>query len=200
MIAQLTGRLVRRSPTELVVDVNGVGYSLNISLSTFGSVEHADGAVTILTYLHVREDVLQLFGFATETERDLFRMLISVSGIGPKMAQGILSGLSPMELKDAIASGNLAALTSISGVGTKTGERIILELRNRIGRTDAAEQGVAPTSARLKVRSEAIIALMSLGFSRQSAEKALQTVVREAGNQEFTVEEMIKRALHHAGK
>jgi len=200
MIAQLTGRVVRRSPTELVIDVNGVGYSLNISLSTFGSIEHTDSAITILTYLHVREDVLQLFGFATETERDLFKLLISVSGIGPKMAQGILSGLNPMELKDAIAAGNLAALTSISGVGTKTAERIILELRNKLGRTDAAEPGSVPTSAQLKTRSEALIALMSLGFSRPSAEKALQAVVREANRRDLSVEELIKGALHHAGK
>ena len=200
MIAQLTGRLLQRSPTELVIDVNGVGYSVHISLSTFGAVERLDGPVTILTYLHVREDLLQLYGFATETERDLFRLLISVSGIGPRMAQGILSGLSPMELKDAIASSNLAALTSISGVGTKTAERIILELRDRIGRTEATEPGAVPTSAQLKARSEALVALMSLGFSRPNAEKALQTVVREANHQHLSVEEMIKRALHHAAK
>lgn len=200
MIAQLTGRLVRRSPTELVIDVNGVGYSVNISLSTFGSFQHSDGAVTILTYLHVREDALQLFGFATETERELFRLLISVSGIGPKMAQGILSGLNPAELRDAIAAGNLAALTSISGVGTKTAERIVLELRNRLGRTEAAEPGVVPTSAQLRTRSEALVALMSLGFTRQSAEKALQSVALETNHQNFTVEELIKRALHHAAR
>ena len=200
MIAQLTGRLVRRSPTELVVDVNGVGYSLNISLSTFESVSQSDGTITILTYLHVREDILQLFGFATEAERELFRQLISVSGIGPKMAQGILSGLSPIQLKSAIATGNLAALTSISGVGTKTAERIILELRDKLGRSDAAGTGAVPTSAQLRTRSEALVALMSLGYSRPNAEKAIQTVMREANHQDFSVEELIKRALHHAGK
>jgi Holliday junction DNA helicase RuvA len=200
MIAQLTGRVVRSSPTELVIDVNGVGYSLNISTSTFETVGQAEGAVTILTYMHVREDTLQLFGFATDAERELFKLLISVSGIGPRMAQGILSGLSSVQLKNAIASGNLAALTSISGVGTKTAERIILELRNKLGKSDAAESGVVPTSSQLRNRSEAIIALMSLGYSRPNAEKALQTVVREANHHDFTVEELIKRALHHAGK
>jgi holliday junction DNA helicase RuvA len=200
MIAQLTGRVVRKSPAELVVDVNGVGYSLNISLSTFESIGQAEGPVTILTYLHVREDILQLFGFATEAERELFRLLISVSGIGPKMAQGILSGLNPAQLRDAISSGNLGALTSISGVGTKTAERIMLELRNKIGRSDSIETGTVATSAQLRTRSEALVALMSLGYSRPNAEKALQTVVREANRQDFTVEELIKRALHHAGK
>jgi Holliday junction DNA helicase RuvA len=200
MIAQLTGRLVRSSPTELVLDVNGVGYSVHISLSTFGAVGQAGESLTILTHTHVREDLLQLYGFATETERELFRLLISVSGIGPKMAQGILSGLNPVELKEAIASGNLAALTSISGVGTRTAERIVLELRNKLGKTEAAESGLVPTSAQLKARSEALVALMSLGYSRPSAEKALQTVVREADRQNLTVEELIKRSLHHAAK
>ncbi|HEY6193316.1 MAG TPA: Holliday junction branch migration protein RuvA [Bacteroidota bacterium] len=200
MIAQLTGRLVRKSPTELVIDVNGVGYLLNVSLSTFESVAQSEGSVTILTHLHVREDILQLFGFATDAERELFRLLISVSGIGPKMAQGILSGLSPAQLRNAIASGNLAALTSISGVGTKTAERIILELRSKLGRADAAEAGAVPTSGQLRIRSEALVALMSLGYSRPNAEKAIQTVIREANHQEFTVEELIKLALHHAGK
>ena len=200
MISHLKGTIVRKSPTELVIDVNGVGYSVNISLSTFETISPATGEVRILTYMHVREDAIQLYGFATEAERELFRLLISVSGIGPKMAQGILSGLNPAELRDAIAAGNIPALTSISGVGKKTAERIVLELRNRVGKVDAAEPAAAPTSSQLKARSEAVIALMSLGYTRATAEKTLQQVARESDHGEFTVEEMIKRALHHTAK
>src|ERR1041385_8476846 len=195
MIAQLTGRLVRKSPTELVIDVNGVGYLLNVSLSTFESVAQSEGSVTILTHLHVREDALQLYGFATQAERELFRLLISVSGIGPRMAQGILSGLSPADLKNAIGGNNLAALTSISGVGTKTAERIVLELRHKLGKIEASEPALSATSAQLKIRSEALVALMSLGYLRSNAEKALRTVLNESSGNELSVEEMIKRAL-----
>ncbi|HYQ85891.1 MAG TPA: Holliday junction branch migration protein RuvA [Bacteroidota bacterium] len=200
MISHLKGTIARKSPTELVIDVNGVGYSVNISLSTFESIGPASGEVRILTYMHVREDAIQLYGFATETERELFRLLISVSGIGPKMAQGILSGLNPSELKDAIAAGNIPVLTSISGVGMKTAERIVLELRNRLGKVDAGETAVVATSSQLKARSEAVIALMSLGYSRATAEKTLQQVARESDHGNITVEEMIKRALHHTAK
>ncbi len=200
MISHLKGTIVRKSPTELAIDVNGVGYSVNISLSTFEAIGPATGEVRILTYMHVREDAIQLYGFATEAERELFRLLISVSGIGPKMAQGILSGLNPTELKDAIAAGNIPALTSISGVGMKTAERIVLELRNRLGKVEGGEPSVVPTSGQLKARSEAVIALMSLGYSRATAEKTLQQVARESDHGDFTVEEMIKRALHHTAK
>ena len=200
MISRLKGKVLQKSPTELVVDVGGIGYSVHISLSTFAALEHVEGDATILTHLHVREDALQLYGFATQAERDLFRLLISVSGIGPRMAQGILSGLNPAELKSAIASGNIAALTSVSGVGTKTAERIILELRDKVARAEAAGTGGAPSSAELKARSEAIVALMSLGFTRPNAEKALQAVLREADHQQLSVEEMIRRALHHAAR
>jgi Holliday junction DNA helicase RuvA len=200
MISYLFGKLVQKSPTELVVDVNGVGYHVNIPLSTFEQLENADGDVKILTYLHVREDIMQLYGFATEAEREFFRLLISVSGVGPKMAQGILSGLSTPELRQAILDGNLAALTSISGVGRKTAERLVIELRDKLGKTDVAESVLIHSSKQLKVRAEAVVALMSLGYTRQSAEKALLAVMKEATEKELSVEELIKRALREATK
>ena len=200
MISQLRGTIIRKDPTELILDVNGVGYQVIIPLSTYEQLGQSDGVVTILTHMHVREDLMQLYGFATEAERELFRLLISVSGIGPKMAQGILSGLSPSELKNAIVSNNLVALTSISGVGRKTAERIILELRHKLGKIETSEPAVVPTSSQLKVRSEALVALMSLGYQRSSAEKALRTVLSEASGMELSVEELIKRALRHASK
>jgi Holliday junction DNA helicase RuvA len=200
MISHLRGTIVRKEPTELVLDVNGVGYHVIIPLSTYEQLGNSDGVVTILTHMHVREDLMQLYGFATEAERELFRLLISVSGIGPRMAQGILSGLSPADLKNAIGGNNLAALTSISGVGTKTAERIVLELRHKLGKIEASEPALSATSAQLKIRSEALVALMSLGYLRSNAEKALRTVLNESSGNELSVEEMIKRALRHASK
>ena len=153
MISFLRGEIVQKSPTELVIDVNGVGYVVTIPLSTFERLDHANGQQTILTYMHVREDVMQLYGFATEGERDFFKMLISINGIGPKMAQGILSGLSVGDLRAAIAQGNVTLLTSISGVGKKTAERIIIELRDKLGGSEEQGSPVISTSAQLKARS-----------------------------------------------
>jgi len=200
MISHLRGKLVQKSPTEIIIDVNGVGYQVHIPLSTFEKIDKLDGEVNILTYMHVREDAMILFGFATEAERDIFKMLISISGIGPKIAQGILSGIGTNDLREAIQLGNIDVLTSISGVGRKTAERIVLELRSKLGKIEFTEQTVTPSSQQLKTRSEAIIALMSLGFNRTSAEQAIRTILNESANKELPVEELIKMALHHSAK
>lgn len=200
MIAQLRGKLIQKSPTEIIVDVNGIGYHVNIPLSTFERIDKLDGEITILTYMHVREDAMVLFGFATEAERELFKMLISISGIGPKIAQGILSGISTNDLRDAIQLGKIESLTSISGVGRKTAERIILELRSKLGKLEISEPSATPTSQQLRTRTEVIVALMSLGYSRTNAEQALRTVLSESANKELSVEELIKRALHNSSK
>ncbi len=202
MIARLTGLLAVKSPTEIIIDAGGVGYQVFIPLSTYEALPEALSTVTILTHLHVREDAMHLYGFGTETERELFRMLLSVSGIGPKMALGILSGMSPAELQSAILGSDISALTSISGVGRKTAERIVLELRNRIGKADIMMESAttAPSSAQLKLRSEALVALMSLGYTRASAEKALRLVLSESPGASLTTEELIKRSLHHASR
>ena len=198
MISFLQGTLVHKSPTEIVIDVNGVGYLVSIPLSTFEKIQHSNGSIRILTYMHVREDIMQLYGFATEPERAMFRLLISVSGIGPRMAQGILSGLNTDELRDAIAEGNVNALTSISGVGKKTAERLIIELRDKITKSELTEKSTVSSSKHVKARAEAVIALMSLGYSRASAEQALRAVLNESPEKEISVEEMIKAALRHA--
>ena len=200
MISYLQGKIVQKNQTELIIDVNGIGYTVSIPLSTFEKLEHTEGQVKILTYMHVREDIMQLYGFATETEREIFRLLISISGIGPKMAQGILSGLSTNEFKQAILDGNIAALTSISGVGKKTAERLIIELRDKLGRTETSETNVVPTSKLLKARAEAAIALMSLGYSRQDADRVLRAVSERSGGKDLSVEELIKAALRYASK
>ncbi|MBI3193138.1 MAG: Holliday junction branch migration protein RuvA [Ignavibacteriae bacterium] len=199
MIAFLKGTLVSKSPTEVIIDVNGVGYHANIPLSTFEKLEKQNSPVEILTYLHVREDILQLYGFATEDEREFFRLLMSVSGIGPKMAQGILSGMSTSELRSAITDGNITSLTSISGVGKKTAERIVIELRDKLSKTAAPSSTVIPSGKQLHIRNEAVNALMSLGFQKTSAEKAVATVMKEIPEQQISVEEIIKHALRSAG-
>lgn len=200
MIAHLTGTLTSKSPTEVILDVHGVGFLLNIPLSTFEALSSREGEVTLLTHMVVREDAMQLFAFATEAERSLFRMLISVSGIGPKMAQGILSGLPPAEFREAVVTNNIHALTAISGVGKKTAERLIIELRDKLSKAESTDSGLGstPTSQQGKVRAEAIVALMSLGYARQAAEKALRAVLAESVERDLSVEELIKRSLRHA--
>ena len=197
MISYLRGQIVRKTPTELVIDVGGVGYAVTIPLSTFEKLEQGNGTATILTYLHVREDIMQLYGFATEQERELFRLLISISGIGPKMAQGILSGLDPQQLKDAIVGGNIPALTAVAGVGRKTAERIVIELRDKLAKDEILNPPMVATSAQLKARSEAIVALMSLGHSRSTAEQALNKASSAPGSRDLPVEDLIKLALRH---
>jgi Holliday junction DNA helicase RuvA len=201
MIASLNGILISKSPTEVVLDVHGVGYSVSIPLSTFERLGLLNSPIVLLTYLHVREDSLQLFGFSTEEERSLFRLLISVSGIGPKMAQGILSGITAGDLKSHIMHGNIGGLTTIPGVGKKLGERLVVELRDKIGKLEmgTAVSGPEPDE-QSRIRSETLLALISLGYSRASAERALQAALQETNGKQCTVEELIKSSLRHATK
>ena len=134
MIASIHGTLIAKSPTEVVIDTGAIAYTISIPLSTYTTLGNLNSAVTLLTYLHVREDVLALYGFSSEEERSIFRLLISVSGIGPRMGQTILSGITVPDLKHHIISGDLGALTTIPGVGKKLAERLIVELRDKIGR------------------------------------------------------------------
>lgn len=201
MIASLRGTLVSKSPTEITLDVQGVGYGISIPLSTYERLGQLNTSATLLTYLHVREDSLQLFGFSTEEERSLFRLLISVSGIGPKMAQGILSGISTGDLKSHIISGDIGALTTIPGVGRKLGERLVVELRDKIGRLEIASNLPGPaTDETSRVRSEALLALLSLGYSRPVAEKALHFALQEMNGNQPTIEELLKASLRHTTK
>lgn len=200
MISRLRGTIIHKTPTEVTLDVHGVGYLISIPLSTSYAIESSHGDVSLLTYLHVREDTLQLFGFATEAERAMFRLLISVSGIGPKLAQGVLSGIRVGELQDAILSGNTALLGSIPGVGKKTAERIVVELRGKIQSSGPGTALPPASSKQLKVRSEAVVALMSLGHNRSSAENAVKTAIAESPGVQFTVEDLVRKALSHTGK
>jgi holliday junction DNA helicase RuvA len=196
MIASLRGVLQRKSPTEIVLDVGGVGYGLSIPLSTFEQLGDPGSETSLFTHLHVREDALQLFGFATESERDAFRMLISVTGIGPRMAQSILSGISVADLREHLVKGNLPALTAVPGIGRKLAERLVLELREKVTRISPEAAGL-PSMAdpRERVRVEALLALTSLGYSRPSAEKALRAALLEADGGSLSVEQLIKSTL-----
>jgi holliday junction DNA helicase RuvA len=198
MIASLTGILKQKNPTEVLLDVQGVGYAVHISLSTYEKLGDINSPTTLLTHLHIREDAMQLFGFATEEERRLFKLLLSVSGIGPKLAQSILSGMNANELGTHLRTGNVSALTAIPGIGKKTAERMVVELRDKIvkaiGTTEVDSSG---TTANAAIRNEALMALTSLGFNQQTAEKAIRLVYNEADGSSLSLEELIKRALRH---
>lgn len=194
MISYLSGTLAERHPTHLVVDVGGVGFLVQVPLSTYERSGPVGQAITILTHLNVREDALQLFGFMTEGERDLFGLLISVSGVGPQVAQKVLSGVSVNDFKRFVAAGDGRRLTTIPGIGKKTAERLVLELRDRVGKVRGVEEagGRAPTGK----AQEAILALVALGATQAAAERAVGAVLDEEGD--LTVEQVIKRALRKA--
>lgn len=192
MIDQIRGKLVVKKPTHIVVENRGIGFKISIPLSSYKSFAEPGEEIDVLTYLHVREDLLQLFGFATEEERTLFQMLISVSGIGPRVAQGILSGISTSDFRRAIVKQDLVALTSAPGVGKKTAERLILELREKIGEeSDREEKGIS--SAVESIGEETVLALVSLGYKRSQAQKAVQKIIR--GNEALTLEKALRLAL-----
>ena len=194
MIAQLQGHLIHKSPTRAVVEVNGVGYELHIPLSTYEKLGGTGETSTLLTYLHVREDALQLYGFSTNEEKMLFQHLIAVSGIGPRLAQSILSGCSVATFCSFIRNNEIASLTAIPGIGKKTAERLIIELRDRLKNFAIAPAQTAAAPP-LPVIEEAVLALVSLGYVRASAEKALRRAQQEEG--ELPVEDLIKRALRN---
>jgi Holliday junction DNA helicase RuvA len=198
MIATLTGILKVKNPTEILLDVHGVGYAVTIPLSTYEKLGEIGSIATILTHLHVREDAMQLFGFATDDERLFFKLLISVNGIGPKIAQGILSRIAVADLKLHISKENISALTTIPGVGRKTAERLVIELRDKIGKIDTA--GLASTvqpNGEEELRQEALLALTSLGYNKPIAEKALRLVLTELKGEKLTLQDLIKKALRY---
>ena len=193
MIAHLRGRIFDKQPNRILVDVNGVGYDVAVPLSTFYGLGDAGAEIALRIHTHVREDALLLFGFATRLEQELFERLISVSGIGPKLALAVLSGIEPGDLIKAIQRGDLARLTAIPGVGKKTSERIVLELKDRLPRaehTSVPEGGVAEPSA---MKDDVLSALMNLGYHRPLAEKAVEAAVKmKAGDFEQTLRQALR--------
>jgi Holliday junction DNA helicase RuvA len=177
VIAHLTGTLLEKHVQRLVVDVGGVGYDVQVPLSTFYGVGEPGARVALRVHTHVREDAIQLFGFATPLELTLFQRLINVNGIGPKVALAVLSGIEPGDLVRAIRQSDVGRLTSIPGVGRKTAERIVVELKDRLPKTDAAETPDAPAGDDL--RGDVLSALLNLGYHRAAAEKAVDGVMRK---------------------
>ena len=199
MIAHLRGRILDKHPNRLVVDVNGVGYDVFVPLSTFYVLGDAGSDVALRIHTHMREDALALYGFATALEQDLFERLISTSGIGPKLALAVLSGIEPIELMRAIERGDVARLTNIPGVGKKTSERIVLELKDRLPRVSAAAAaGDGAAAAPSAVSEDVLSALVNLGYHRPLAEKAVATAIKALPDGGF--ERTLKQALRELAK
>jgi len=195
MIAFLRGRILDKQPNLLIVDVQGVGYHVNVPLSTFYDVGEAGAEVSLRIYTHVREDALQLYGFLTTLEQQIFERLIAISGIGPKLAVAVLSGIEPGELIGAVHRGDLARLTAIPGVGRKTAERMVLELKDRLAQL-AVPAGAAmpmPDSPGERLRADLLSALQNLGYHRPLAEKAVDATLSSASAPTF--EQALKAAL-----
>lgn len=196
MIAFLTGRLLFKSPEHIVVDVQGVGYQVALPLSSYYELPAPEAEIRLHIYTHVREDALHLFGFLTEAEKKLFMLLLEVSGIGPKLALGILSGISAPDLHQALVSEDCRRIQGVPGVGKKTAERVVLELKDRVKKiTLAAPFPPLPDrGGEEKIWDDALSALLNLGYPRPQAEKALAVIRREAEAPE-TLEEALRRTL-----
>jgi Holliday junction DNA helicase RuvA len=195
MIAYLEGRLAEKHPTHFIIDIGGVGFHVQVPLSSYEDIDVVDGTVKVLTHLHVREDVMALYGFATMAERDLFELLIGVSGIGPPMALKILSGTPISDFKRMVAAEDSKGLTRIKGVGPKLAQRLVLEIRDKI-------DSIAPEAFRSDaiglvdpdILAEATAALAGLGANPVQARKVVATVLQDMGD-DATIEQVIKRAL-----
>ena len=195
MIAHLSGTLFEKHPNRLIVDVQGVGYEVFVPLSTFYGLGEPGAPVSLRIHTHVREDALTLYGFGTALERELFERMIAVSGIGPKLALAVLSGIEPEELVRAVEVADVARLTAIPGVGKKTSERIVLELKDRLPKRALPAAGAAATPPR--VRDEVLSALINLGYHRPLAERAVDAALK-SGDAGF--ERTLKAALRELAK
>ena len=196
MISFLKGTLSEALPTQVVIDVNGVGYEVLIPLSSFDKLPSPGGEVKLLTHLAIRDDAHVLYGFSSETERDLFRQLIRhVTGIGPKIALNVLSGTTPTSFQAAVANGDVKALSGISGVGKKTAERIVVELRDKLGDGIVIDSGSgAPISAEDQKMADAIAALEALGSKPKAAQEAIRVAITMLGPDK-PVDELVRAAL-----
>jgi len=190
MIDYITGKVTELNPAFVVVECNGIGYNINISLNTYSALDKADSC-KILVHESIREDAYQLFGFISEDERDLFRQLISVSGVGAGTARMMLSSVRPADLREAIISGDVGTLKGVKGIGLKTAQRIIIDLKDKIGKHVGSGEIIAFSDN--TAREESLSALVMLGFARSSAAKVIDNLLRE--NKKLQVEEIVRRAL-----
>lgn len=201
MIDFIEGAIAEKTPAHITIDVGGVGFGLNVPMSTYDAVGNPGTRARLLTHLHVREDLLQLYGFATEGERELFELLLTVSGVGPKVAQAILSGMSVSGLRQRVAEGDIKGLTVIPGLGRKMASRLVVELKDRLAgvatssRTELSRGGSAPASP----AEEAALALVALGFEPGVAHRRVGNVVGN-GDAKMAVEEIIRAALRETAQ
>ncbi|MFN4972351.1 MAG: Holliday junction branch migration protein RuvA [Bacteroidota bacterium] len=191
MIAHIEGKLTVKTPTYVVVDCGGVGYSIQVSLHTYEQLGNSEN-VRLLTHLVIKEDSHTLYGFMQDDERQLFTQLISVSGVGPNTARLMLSSLKPADIKQAISEGNWALIKTVKGIGEKTAQKVVIDLKNKVMKSDVAGE-LSLTSPRNSKADEALAALTMLGFSKNEAEKALLKTRQQ--NPEYTVEELVKHTL-----
>ncbi len=199
MIAHLRGRLLEKHPNRVIVDVSGVGYDVHVPLSTFYEMAEPGEEIALRIHTHVREDALLLYGFATPLELQIFERLISVSGIGPKLALAVLSGIEPNELVSAIRTANVARLTGIPGIGKKIAERIGLELKDKMASFVAAEMAATQTTAAGEtLRDDVLSALMNLGYHRPLAERAVDSAIKKSTGSTF--ESVLKYALRELAR
>ncbi len=195
MIGRLEGKLAEKTPEAVLVDANGVGYDVRIPLSTFLELPDEGKIVRFRVHTYVREDQLQLFGFLSEQERSLFRLFLSVSGVGPRLALALLSGLPVARVVQAIRQRDLAALRGIPGVGNKTAERILVELRDKVGRLE----GLEPLTLAGEAEEATVSALVNLGYSRGQAEKAVSVALEQLDDAP-AIEDLIREALRAAAR
>lgn len=205
MIAHLEGILREKSPTRAVVSVGGVGYEVHVSLTTFGALPDAGKSVSLRVHTHVREDAIQLFGFHSDLERALFEQLIRTSGVGPKLAQAVLSGMLPRDLLAALMRDDLAALRSIPGIGLKTAQRLLVDLRDRVGDLAAAAvaDGGVPAETATPASDafeEVVSALVNLGTQRARAERVAREVADEFDGAETPIETWVRSALRRLSR
>ncbi len=189
MIGYLSGKIISSKPTKILIDVNGVGYQVNISINTFEKISEKE-TVSLFIYTNVKEDSITLFGFFAESEKEMFELLISVNGIGPKLAQSILSGILVEDLKSAILLGDVSRIVAVPGIGKKTAERLVLELKTKVDSVKSGE----PADFKSNIKSEAIAALTTLGYNVKTAEKIIHDVAAVQPN--LSIEELIKKALN----
>jgi len=198
MIAFLRGRLLEKHPNRVVVDVSGVGYDVHVPVSSFYGLGEPGGEVSLRVHTHVREDVIALFGFVTALELQLFERLIAVNGIGPRLALAVLSGIEPPDLVQAIQRGDIARLTAIPGIGKKTAERVVLELKDKVASLAVASPAAEAPAAHGAMRDDLLSALLNLGYHRPAAEKALDRVLEQEPDSTF--ERALRAALKHLSR
>ena len=191
MITQLHGRLIEKNPTYVVIDCHGVGYEINISLHTYGQIG-SDENIRLHTHLQIREDAHTLYGFYQPMERSIFRLLISISGIGANIARTMLSSMTPVEIQQAIVHEDLAAIKAVKGIGLKTAQRVLIELKDKI--QNVAGMDEIPALKNNTIKEETLSALEVLGYPRRQAEKVIDNIIQSAP--ESSVEELIKQALN----